>query len=400
MSRRQLPAYSPLTLGRVGAAVIDSLLSAGRARAELSSYLATTFGAARVCLTASGTQALQLAIEVAATTRKERGVVALPAYSCYDLVTAAVGAGEPVTFYDLDPTTLTPDLDSLRAALRAGATTLVAANLYGFPLDWDSIRAECSHTGAFLIEDAAQGLGGHWRGTPSGSFGDLTVLSFSRGKGWTGGGGGALLARAALDGNAGEVFERGTQRRPLRLGGMKAGVQLCAQWCLGRPMLYGIATSVPGTHLGETRYREPQLGSGMPAFCAWAVRGHADLAREHIATRRQCAAEWDALWQDEDMTGWVPARPVSGGEAGYLRYPLIAETPAEATRLVEGARGAGVEQSYPRTLPSLGAAQSTITRHPRSTPGASRLAQCLVTLPSHGMVDGRDVELVRRLLLV
>ena len=36
--------------------------------------------------------------------------VALPAFGCFDLATAAVGADVPVLFYDLEPTTLQPDL--------------------------------------------------------------------------------------------------------------------------------------------------------------------------------------------------------------------------------------------------------------------------------------------------
>ena len=50
--------------------------------------------------------------------------------------------------------------------------------------------------GLAVVEDAAQGLGATWRGRPLGSFGDVSVLSFGRGKGWTGGVGGALLAEA------------------------------------------------------------------------------------------------------------------------------------------------------------------------------------------------------------
>src|SRR5690606_9592300 len=90
---------------------------------------------------------------------------------------------------------LTPDGPSLRAALARRPAAVVAGSLYGFPLDWDGLRDACDDADALLIEDSAQGLGSGWKGRPGGSLGDLTVLSFGRGKGWSAGGGGALLAR-------------------------------------------------------------------------------------------------------------------------------------------------------------------------------------------------------------
>ncbi|MEQ1857302.1 MAG: aminotransferase class I/II-fold pyridoxal phosphate-dependent enzyme, partial [Longimicrobiales bacterium] len=157
MIRRQLPAYSPLTPGRLALAAWDAIRSPEGAREAFRAYLRERFNAPEAVLMASGTHALQLALEVAMA--KRRGLVALPAYSCYDIVTAAVGAKVEATFYDIDPVSLSPDMQSLTQALEAGATTVVAGNLYGFPLDWDAIRAACDAHGAFLIEDAAQGLG-------------------------------------------------------------------------------------------------------------------------------------------------------------------------------------------------------------------------------------------------
>ena len=88
--------------------------------------------------------------------------------------------------------------DAFESAFREGATIAVVASLYGMPIGWNDVRSAAAAHGVLVIEDAAQGHGASWQGQPLGSLGDLSVLSFSRGKGWTGGYGGALLSRGAL----------------------------------------------------------------------------------------------------------------------------------------------------------------------------------------------------------
>ena len=67
---------------------------------------------------------------------------------------------------------------------------VVVAYLYGIPFDTAPVRAAAGAVGAWLIEDAAQGAGASFRGRALGAFGDLSMLSFGRGKGVTAGRGG------------------------------------------------------------------------------------------------------------------------------------------------------------------------------------------------------------------
>ncbi|MET0399208.1 MAG: DegT/DnrJ/EryC1/StrS family aminotransferase, partial [Longimicrobiaceae bacterium] len=192
--RHQLAVYSPVSLRAGGRAAGDALLRGADPRAPLLAELLRDYAAGSGALCGSGTQALQLAL-VEARRRGGDAPVALPAFSCYDVAAAAVGAGVRVALYDVDPGTLAPDPESLERVLAAGARTVVAGPLYGVPLEWDTLRGAAGRHGALLVEDAAQGHGASWHGRPLGSLGDLSVLSFGRGKGWTGGRGGALLAR-------------------------------------------------------------------------------------------------------------------------------------------------------------------------------------------------------------
>lgn len=184
----QPPVYSPLTLAGI-AAGIRAALGGDTLREHLETLLATSFDAERVVLTRSGTQALQIALSTLADGGPDAIPVALPGYSCFDLVTAANAAGVRVRFYDVDPVTLSPDLASLQRLIDDGVSCVVAGNLYGFPLDFAALRSMCDLAGVPIIEDAAQGVGTHTPQGKGGSLGDATVLSFGRGKGWTGGGG-------------------------------------------------------------------------------------------------------------------------------------------------------------------------------------------------------------------
>src|SRR5207344_1715359 len=107
------------------------------------------YAASDVLLTDSGTSALRLALE-GALRERPRSSVALPAYSCYDLATAVIGARARIQLYDVDPRTLSPDLQSLERTLEAGAGVVVVGHLWGVPVALDAVQQLCSRAGALL----------------------------------------------------------------------------------------------------------------------------------------------------------------------------------------------------------------------------------------------------------
>ena len=165
-------------------------LSSGH-ESEIARRVISHWGSQDDLLTDSGTSALTLAIQLSAGGKP---VVAMPAYACYDLATAADGANADVVLYDVNPRTLAPEPASLARALARRPTAVVAVHLYGIPVNMSAWEAAADSNGALLIEDAAQAIGANLGGKPLGGFGPLAVLSFGRGKGLSGGSGGALLA--------------------------------------------------------------------------------------------------------------------------------------------------------------------------------------------------------------
>ena len=338
-------------------------------------------GVSHATLCGSGTEALTLALEGAAVLSGERSrPVALPAFSCFDVASAAARHGHPVIFYDVEPATLGPDPESLRNVMAAGARAVVLCSLFGVPLDWDVLDPILGAGDAVVIEDAAQGHGARWRGRKLGGHGRLGVLSFGRGKGWTGGAGGALLIR---DGDDRERLLSLLQ--PAAAGNAAIILRAAAHWVLGRPSLYGLPRMLPGLGLGETTYREVQAPTGMGAAAAALLLDSEELAEVWAGVRIRAAGHYNESLEIRTAVSLV-AEPL-GGRSGYGRFPIVVPGGMAAFRDPRSAIRLGAAPSYPTTLPELTAMQALRpTGFSRNAPGASTLVRQLITLPTHDWV--------------
>ena len=329
-------------------------------------------------LTDGATSALAQALRMVAA---PGDTVALPDFGCVDLVAAARFAGVSVLTYDIDPTTLSPDEASVRRVLAAGIRALVVAPLLGFPLDYDAMQRLCRTAGVWLVEDAAQGAGGAWRGRRIGTFGDLVVLSFGRGKGTSAGRGGALVSRHAdFDAGIGAL----ATGLPSAAAGWRDWVVSAAVWALARPSLYAIPSSIPSLQLGAMVFHDAHAPRRMSdralALLPAAVQraaGDAD-ARGAVAARLSQALA--------GARGTVLPVPLQEGRAGWLRLPLL-----------DGAgRGAapslGILRSYPMPVRAMPEGRELMRDLTGEHPGADELARTLLTVPTHRFVTPSVVD--------
>lgn len=334
-------------------------------------------------LTDSGTSALTLALRH--TCDDGRRPVAIPAYGCFDLATAVLGARVPFILYDVDPTTLGPDFDSLRRALRQGADRIVVVHLYGVPVDMRAVLDLARDHGALVIDDAAQGVGARFNGQVLGSIGDIGVLSFGRGKGLTSGRGGALLWNQNLEtfgSNAVAGVEVGSRRW------LGEALICTAQWSLGRPALFGIPSSIPMLHLGDTVFRPPHDIEAISAFATGVLQETIPLADTEGQIRKANAA---ALRATAEQCGLTLPKICLLAEPGYLRLPVIGSAMDARRARTAAAESLGIRLGYPSTLAELdgfGHARVNGTEH---FAGADHLAARLFTLPVHSRVSTRDL---------
>ena len=159
----------------------------------------------------SGTAALHMAVKLA-------GVKPGDEVICSDMtfdatVNPVVYEGGIPVFVDTESDTWNMDPTALEKAfdLHPDAKIVVVAHLYGTPGKCDEIRRICDEHGAFLIEDAAESLGASYRGTQTGTFGDVAAISFNGNKIITGSSGGMLLTNDEEQAN--KVRKWSTQAR-------------------------------------------------------------------------------------------------------------------------------------------------------------------------------------------
>lgn len=368
----QPPVVSPVTIGGLFEGFRAMVRPAGPVEARLEALLCSRFDARAALLTDSGTSALALAM--AGTGEKHR-TIALPAWSCPDLLTAALQSRSRVRLYDLDPVTLSPDMDSLSAAIDRGVDAVVIAHWFGYSADIEQAAALTSARNVVLIEDAAQAAGGRLHGRTLGSFGDIVVLSFGRGKGMTGGGGGALVVR-----NAQIVSD------PIPGGGAGAfaAAATVAQWLMAHPAVYAIPAALPFLGLGHTNYEDPGEVRSISRFSAALAANAVVRVDSEAAARARMAGR---IMQEG--AGFI--RPVTGAHPGFLRLALRRPGASPDPRL-------GILASYPRTLVEYPVSSQLILPHEKAGSGAAELRDSLFTIPTHHRLRERDLDRIRRWL--
>ena len=375
MIRRHQLAVAPRitlsSLARAGVAQLDPRL---RVVSELQAKLRSQFSASRCLLTDSGTSALVLALRMLLP---RGGVVGLPGYGCVDITSAVKFAGVDARLYDIDPATLSPDLDSVKRLLKRGVNALLVAHYYGYPADVPAVRSLASEYGVPVLEDAAQAAGGYLHGERLGALGEVSVLSFGRGKGLFGGGGGALLVRSPERNCLEDLAPLG------RAHGVSELLAAGAQWLLGRPRLYGIPASIPSLRLGEMVYHpahEPRSLSSVAASLTLTALAN---ERHDRQSRARKASVFHALATDAD--GLTPIHPIDGGDPGYLRFAVL-----DRSRSRRVAGSLGVMSGYPRTLREQMELRPHLMAGEPATPGATELRESLFTLPTHAFVTKMD----------
>jgi perosamine synthetase len=138
----------------------------------------------------NGTAALDASIEVLGIGPGDE--VILPTFTIISCISQIVRAGARPVLVDSDPVTWNLDVGQIEARITPRTQAIMAAHLYGLPVDMEPVLDICARYGLKLIEDAAEVIGQSYRGRPCGSFGDISTFSFYPNKHITTGEGGMI----------------------------------------------------------------------------------------------------------------------------------------------------------------------------------------------------------------
>ncbi|MEA2235602.1 MAG: hypothetical protein QOC81_326 [Thermoanaerobaculia bacterium] len=159
---------------------------------RLQQVIARQFGCRHVILTGHGTTAIYLALK-AVEMQAGLGEVLVPAIGCASIAQMIEYAGFTPRFVDINLDDYTLDIGALERAVTPAARAIMPVHLFGHAADMNRVMEIARQNGLYVIEDAAQSLGGEYGGAKLGAIGDFGVLSFGGTKIVSAGGGGALL---------------------------------------------------------------------------------------------------------------------------------------------------------------------------------------------------------------
>ncbi|NLF13594.1 MAG: hypothetical protein GX597_17570 [Anaerolineaceae bacterium] len=325
--------------------------------------------------------------------------VIIPAYSCPTMVQSVLRAGLEPVLCDVSVGTLDLDRNMLESLIAGEVLAIVPAHLYGLAQDERDLLELGRQRGIWIVEDAAQAFGATLAGRMVGTWGDAGLYSLGRSKCIPAGHGGVIVAQEAM---AGPIEGALTETLgPRAVQDSRAGK--------GWGALAAFAAYAPATHpagwwfIARSPLNPADEGMDLDTLPPVELRGlsavHAGLGASILQRLESAQAEGrrNAERLMAELAGFpfvtLPRIPPEAVPA-FLRLPVVLDRQERADRLFEllWQQGIGVSRSYWRTLPDLFSSVLQVSQE--GFPGAMRLANCLLTLPTHAYLRDRDFATV------
>lgn len=260
----------------------------------------------------SGTAALDCAITGLGIGPGDEVIV--PAYTWWSDYTCVVHAGALPVFADIDRS-LCVDPEDFARKITPRTKALIAVHLLGGACDMEPIQETARKHGIKILEDAAQCVGGSYRGKKLGSIGDVGIYSFQLHKMISSGEGGALVSSNP------EIFERAVRFHDM------GGLRDIFQERLGGERLSRFA----GENFRMSEFTGAVLGAQLPKLDSMIheLRTNADAVREGIV----------------NLPGLkMRKRPDPQGDNGYAIYLELGDKQAR-DRCIKELRNRGIPAS-------------------------------------------------------
>lgn len=165
-------------------AVLDGWWTEGRMTKEFEEKLAKFVGV-RYCSAVNSGSSANLIAFMALTSNllkdkqiKKGDEVITVAAGFPSTVNPIIQAGCVPVFVDIELDTLSIDVKYLKKALGKKTKAIMIAHALGNPFDLNAVQNFCKENNLWLIEDNCDALGSTYKGKMTGSFGDISTVSF------------------------------------------------------------------------------------------------------------------------------------------------------------------------------------------------------------------------------
>jgi dTDP-4-amino-4,6-dideoxygalactose transaminase len=335
--------------------------------AAFEQQLAAFCGARHAVSCSSGTDALVMILMAKGIGPGD--AVFCPTFTFCATAEAAALIGATPVFVDVDPDTFNIDSRSLKSAIATAKSkglkpkAVIPVDLFGLPADHDAVAEVANTENLFVLDDAAQGFGGTYKGKPIGVFGHATATSFFPAK------------PLGCYGDGGAVLTDDDE-------------------------LLAILKSVRVHGGGSDKYDNVRLGltARLDTIQAAVLIEKLKIFPEEIATRNRVAQRYNQALQDVVTVPLVPA----GYGSVWAQYTIKLKA-GQRDPLAKALQADGIPTAiyYAKPL-HLQTAYRDFPVAQAGLPVSERLAGEVISLPMHAYLDqptqDRIVDAVRRAL--
>lgn len=410
------PAAAPIYLRDL----LSGILAIHRGQQELDRFeaeLKDYFHVKYCFLVSSGKAALTLILNSLKELYPHKKDVLIPAYTCYSVPSAIVRARLNIQPCDMDSRRLDFDYTQLSNRLHPlnpepnkpnklkepnkpkqpnelnnSLLCIIPTHLFGIPSDIERLHSILGDTDVVIVEDAAQAMGGKWKGKHLGTVGDVSFFSLGRGKALSTIEGGVILT--SRDDIAKKISLHLNQiPRYTILELLKLITEAVSLTLFMHPNLFWLPKSLPFLRLGETIYDPVFKIRKMSSFQAGLARSWQAKLEKFQKIRKMNSTTWSKLINDfETHELSAISQPP---DADLIRFPVRVENPLLKKSILRQSeqKGHGIMTTYPDAIHGIPALKKMFKN--QEFPAARQYSQELITLPIHPYVLRNDTKSIK-----
>ncbi len=394
------PAGTVINSTEIFGWIFDTLTGKDR-RAEFCDAIKSKYKVKHCFLMSSGRAAMAMLFKILKQKNTDplRCEIILPSYTCYSVPAAAEIAGLKVRICDIDPTTLSYDLEQFKSIDFSRVLCVVTANLYGYPDDLPQIESIARENGCYLLDDAAQSMNAKIENQYSGTFGDIGLYSLDKGKNITSMQGGIIVTNndeLALD------IETYINNLPVATFKQQINdaIKLCIYSILLKPYLYWIPANIPALGLGKTIYTTDYL------FCQYS-RSMSALAirlfKRIDKISRQRKDSYNEIYNSLNKIQGIDFIKYTNkiSDPVFLRTPVLINDVKMRNNIISelNKNGIGATVSYPESIANLDQLKSYSIIHNNISSAGEYVANHIITLPGISYLNSNDINKIGSIFL-
>jgi perosamine synthetase len=360
-----------------------------KACADFAKTIANQTRRKHALLANSGTTAYFLILKALQRLSNKKEVI-LPAYTAPSLILPIKKAGLVPRLCDIDLKTFNMDLRALSKIVSDETLAVTIVHMFGLPQWFKSAAQEdalCKSS--FIIEDLASAQGSTLYGRTAGSFGDVSFVSFNRGKNFATLSGGALATdREDIYRLAMEEGERYLQEPSLQ-SKIGIGVKAIAFSLAVRPWFYTVFRSF----IAQFKYQGLHHDFALHAYTRFqAGMGNSAFQKARFIFEKRFE---NGLHLHRALSGIagikIPAI-ADGSIPVFNQFPLLVDDPARRDIIFKALVARGIEATmlYPEPIHRIYTLGYDRTKDP--FPNATYLARRIILIPTHPFVKKRHLQ--------